>query len=280
MQQAYQALRVIYEAQTVHIVLPSHPGKLAFEELCNACTLLHADSNGGIKAVILDFDGSSASSDSSGSDTSKEVQASAGSLLNSVMVAVSAIQQPVLLVARATLSDGASQLLAMADFTLVARDASLSLSSETLNKIQGQALTGTSADGSGSVPTVLSGFAAQRRGYVTWAVSAGEINREMERILERLRTKSAVTLRHARASVRLGQSVEAEWRENDGVGRSVSEETGSARQDRKQSAEAAGRLEALRRVNQFYVENVLMTEDAREGLQAFQEKRQPHWKNR
>ncbi len=280
MQQAYQALRVIYEAQTVHIVLPSHPGKLAFEELCNACTLLHADSNGGIKAVILDFDGSSASSDSSGSDTSKEVQASAGSLLNSVMVAVSAIQQPVLLVARATLSDGASQLLAMADFTLVARDASLSLSSETLNKIQGQALTGTSADGSGSVPTVLSGFAAQRRGYVTWAVSAGEINREMERILERLRTKSAVTLRHARASVRLGQSVEAEWRENDGVGRSVSEETGSARQDMKQSAEAAGRLEALRRVNQFYVENVLMTEDAREGLQAFQEKRQPHWKNR
>ena len=42
MQQAYQALRVISEAQTVHIVLATRPGELMLKELHTACEALQA----------------------------------------------------------------------------------------------------------------------------------------------------------------------------------------------------------------------------------------------
>ena len=55
MQQAYQALRVISEAQTVHIVLATLPGELMLTELRAASEALQEKSSDGIKAVILDF---------------------------------------------------------------------------------------------------------------------------------------------------------------------------------------------------------------------------------
>ena len=71
-----------------------------------------------------------------------------------------------------------------------------------------------------------------------------------------LRTKSALALRHAKASTRLNAPPDA-------------------------SATATNtQLEALHRINQFYLENVTATRDAREGLQAFLEKRSPRWQNR
>jgi enoyl-CoA hydratase/carnithine racemase len=119
MQQAYRALRVISEAQTVHIVLASRPGALMLAELSIASAALQTKSSGGIKAVILDFAGqaSAHSADQPGSPAE----------LARARTAVRAIPQPVLAVARAGLSPVACELLAEADFTLVAHEAELCL---------------------------------------------------------------------------------------------------------------------------------------------------------
>ena len=46
------------------------------------------------------------------------------------------------------------------------------------------------------------------------------------------------------------------------------------------SPKAEKRLEALKQVNAFYLDSVMQTEDAQEGLHAFLEKRKAQWKNR
>ena len=97
---------------------------------------------------------------------------------------------------------------------------------------------------------MLTGVQAARLGYVTWAVPESNVDKEMERILNLLREKSAVALRHTKASVRLGQS------------------------------EQSSPLEALQRINALYLSEVMRTKDAAEGLRAFLEKRQPAWENR
>ena len=53
----------------------------------------------------------------------------------------------------------------------------------------------------------LSGANAARLRYVTWSVATNDISKEMERILNMLREKSAVALRYAKASTRLGQDI-------------------------------------------------------------------------
>jgi enoyl-CoA hydratase/carnithine racemase len=229
MQQAYQALRVISEAQTVHIVLAARPAELMLTELSASCASLSTGSGEGIKAVILDFTGQESASIAS--------LPAAAPLLAQTCEAVRAIPQPVLAVVRASLSELACQLLAEADFTLVAHEAELCLPASP-GELQ------LSEDNK------IGGPGAARRGYATWIAPAGDLNREMERILTLLRTKSALALRNARAAVRLAQQ------------------------------ETASPLEALSRVNAFYLEKVMTTEDAREGLRALQEKRQPRWKNR
>lgn len=225
MQQAYQALRVISEAQTVHIVLVPQPGELMLRELVSSCAALQAASSEGVKAVILDFNGQAGS-------PSVE-QSIAPELLAQAREAVRAIPQPVLAIARASLSEAACQIIGEADFTLVAHEASLLVSDSAQEKERAR----------------IGGLAAARLGYATWSASVAEIDREMERVLDMLRSKSAVALRHAKASVRLAE-------------------------------QHAAPLEALSKVNQFYLEKTMATEDAREGLQAFLEKRQPQWTNR
>ena len=96
----------------------------------------------------------------------------------------------------------------------------------------------------------LHGAQAARLGYVTWSVPASGINKEMGRILNQLREKSAVALRLTKASVRLDQT------------------------------EQLTPLEALQHINAFYLTEVMRTKDAAEGLRAFLEKRQPVWENR
>jgi cyclohexa-1,5-dienecarbonyl-CoA hydratase len=39
-------------------------------------------------------------------------------------------------------------------------------------------------------------------------------------------------------------------------------------------------MEAISRAEDLYMNEMMKTEDANEGLQAFMEKRQPQWKNR
>jgi hypothetical protein len=226
MQQSYQALRIIAEAQTIRIVLAPEPDELMLKELCIACDALHTESSSGIKAVVLDFDPTAAQLVAHGSQATTD---HTSTVVKSACAAIHAIKQPVLAVVRATLSQPACLLIKAADFTLVAENAELMISNKEED--------------------TLAGSQAVRLGYITWSASANDINKHMERILDLLRTKSAVALRHTKVSVRLA------------------------------SANHATSLEALQQVNTLYLTQLMQTHDAQEGLQAFLEKRKPNWKN-
>ena len=225
MQQAYQALRIVSEAQTIRIVLAAQPDELILQELCTACASFSTAGSEGIKAVVLDFIGAE------GKDE-RDAISRVPTNLEQAYNAVRAVAQPVLAVARDTLSPAASRLICAADFTLVAEHALLTIGSED------------------SEDETLHGAQAAPLGYVTWSVPASDINKEMGRILNQLREKSAMALRLTKASVRLGQ------------------------------AEQLTPLEALQHINAFYLTEVMRTKDAAEGLRAFLEKRQPVWENR
>ncbi|HEY0756395.1 MAG TPA: hypothetical protein VGD98_20740 [Ktedonobacteraceae bacterium] len=231
MQQAYQALRVISEAQTVHIVLASWPGALMLKELRVAAEALHAPGSAGVKAVVLDFIGPSGDQNEELPETSVE--------LEQARATVRTIPQPVLALARVSLSPAACSLLEEVDFTLIAHEAELCLPVAR-----------------GGDDNRIGGMVAARLGYATWSAPAGSLNREMERILDMLRAQSALVLRQAKASVRLGTQQDAP------------------------ASSGQTQLERLRQVNKFYLSNVMTTQDAREGLKAFLEKRLPRWQNR
>lgn len=241
MQQAYQAIRVVSEAQTIRVGLSTDPGELMLRELCTVCASLSGGSSDGIKAVVLDF--------SSGENLSRrEVDKDGGRPQGSTHPpgttrvptdveqaygAIHGIAQPVLGVVRDTLSPVACKLLSAADFTLVAEGARLIVT----------------RNGEEVQDSQMSGANAARLRYVTWSAASGDINKEMERILNMLREKSAVALRFAKASMRLGQS------------------------------EQFMHLEALQRINTLYLDELMRTQDAAEGLRAFLEKRKPKWRN-
>lgn len=179
MQQAYRALRIVTEAQTIRIVLAPDPGELMLSELCTACASLNTESSTGIKAVVLDFNATANQFTEPGlRDALKRTSITA----EQANAAIHAIVQPVLAVVRVTLSKTACKLMQAADFILVAEDAGLVLS----NVEEEDTLTGSQA---------------ARLGQVTWSAPANDLNKHMERILDLLRAKSAVALRLTKASV-------------------------------------------------------------------------------
>jgi enoyl-CoA hydratase/carnithine racemase len=251
MQQAYRALRIVSEAQTIRMVLAAHPGELMLKELNMACATFDTKGSNGVKAVVLDF---ATSQDAAGTAPEEPTQTT----INEACAAVHTVPQPVLAVVRGTLSVAACALVFAADLTLVASDAQIMVPANVeggdgvamqSGEEDGSTLLNSPAISAPETTDTLTGAQAARLGYITWAVPAQQINREMERILDMLRGKSALALRQTKASVRLGQ------------------------------AEHTTRLEALSRVNTFYLSQVMQSADAHEGLRAFLEKRQPEWEN-
>ena len=234
MQQAYQSIRIVSEAQTIRIGLSTDPDELMLRELCTVCASLSGTASSGIKAVVLDFSGREQSAATNGlQDGSKDVVHRVPALVEQAYGAIRGVAQPVLGVVRDTLSIAASILLSAADCTLVAQDARI-------------VIAGKGEEGQ---ENWISGANATRLHYVTWSASAGDLNKEMERVLNMLREKSAVALRFAKASTRIGQS------------------------------EQHTPLEALQRINSLYLEELMRAQDAGEGLRAFLEKRKPRWSN-
>ena len=260
MQQAYRVLRIVSEAQTIRIVLMLAPNELMLRELCTACAALNTESSSGIKAVVLDFE---TKADTPGTENA----AIPPDTLNQAYAAVWAVEAPVLAVVRGKLSAAASKLVHAADLSLLAHDAVIlveDMADPDDHPGDGRAVSPV-ANGRTDLhnmkrndPEGYTGAQALRLRLSTWSVPANDINTGMERVLEMLRGKSAVALRHTKASVRLA----------------------AAHAANSQKEEAEARLEALDQVNEFYLAQVMRTADASEGLQAFLEKRKPEWKNR
>ena len=242
MQQAYQSIRIVSEAQTIRIGLSTDPDELMLRELSSVCASLSHGASDGLKAVVLDFSnrGNSATTKAAQDGHGEASRGASKDAINRVPTgveqaygAVHGIAQPVLGVVRDTLSLAASMLLSAADCTIVAEDARILITDK----------------GEEGQENWMSGANAARLHYVTWSVATGEINKVMERVLNMLREKSAVALRFAKASTRIGQS-----------GKYTP-------------------LEALQRINSLYLEELMHAKDPAEGLRAFLEKRKPRWSN-
>jgi cyclohexa-1,5-dienecarbonyl-CoA hydratase len=89
---------------------------------------------------------------------------------------------------------------------------------------------------------------ALRLGLVNYGVNSAQLEQKLQEILNRLRELSAPALEATRRALDAG---------------------------RGQSFD-----ETLRRVENLYLNELMKTEDAREGVRAFMEKRKPSWRNR
>jgi cyclohexa-1,5-dienecarbonyl-CoA hydratase len=89
---------------------------------------------------------------------------------------------------------------------------------------------------------------AARLGLVNYLVSSAQLAQKTEEILSRLRELSAPALETTRRAIDLARGLSFE--------------------------------EALSRVESLYLNELMKTDDAREGVQAFMEKRKPAWRNR
>ncbi|HEX8707243.1 MAG TPA: enoyl-CoA hydratase-related protein [Pyrinomonadaceae bacterium] len=89
---------------------------------------------------------------------------------------------------------------------------------------------------------------ALRLGLVNYLVPSAELQQKTEDLLVRLRELSAPALEAARRAIDLGRGASLE--------------------------------DALSRVEDLYLNELMKTEDAHEGVRAFMEKRKPAWRNR
>ena len=109
MQQAYRSLRIVSEAQTIRIVLATHPGELMLKELSTACATLDTESSNGVKAIVLDFVVSATGVEAGVKQGPMRAYlphttlAPTGEVADGACAAVRGVAQPVLAVVRGTL---------------------------------------------------------------------------------------------------------------------------------------------------------------------------------
>src|SRR6266853_57404 len=130
MQQAYQTIRVVSEAQTIRVGLSTVPDELMLRELCTVCASLSGGSSDGFKAVVFDFSSTESRRHKDAAkawdrDADKDAINRVPTGVEQAYGAIRGVAQPVLGVVRDTLSPVACKLLSAADFTLVAEDARL-----------------------------------------------------------------------------------------------------------------------------------------------------------
>jgi cyclohexa-1,5-dienecarbonyl-CoA hydratase len=89
---------------------------------------------------------------------------------------------------------------------------------------------------------------ALRLGLVNYVVSSSELNQQTEALLTKLRELSSVSLQFTRSALDLGRNGDFE--------------------------------SALTQVENLYLNELMKTEDATEGVQSFMEKRKPEWRNK
>nr|BBH93453.1 hypothetical protein KTA_16520 [Thermogemmatispora argillosa] len=274
MQQAYRALRILAEAQTVRMMLTAEPCALLLDELASACAALQ-NGGSGLTCVILDFGALSQRAEQVGSaggllgTSCRPGVGEAAKLRNAAERAaalVRAVPQPVLAVVREAVSEEASVLVQAADLVLIAREATVIAAATATRRAER-----------------LPGEQAVRLGLATWCAPARQLDRRLEEVLTLLRRSSALALRQAKAAVRLAlrwlppaESLPASpWLEPGSF--SLPLPTEDEDEGARQLRVGRARLEALRRVNAFYLSEVSRSEDAQEGLRAFLEKRAPRW---
>ncbi|WP_376795351.1 hypothetical protein [Thermogemmatispora sp.] len=271
MQQAYRALRILAEAQTVRLMLTPEPCALLLDELASACAALQ-NGGAGLLCVILDFGSAGRRAELPGVSESRSGAAEAAKVRNEARRAaalVQAVPQPVLAVVRESLSEAASLLVQAADLVLVAQEASFLAPSGGLRGLER-----------------LPGEQAVRLGQATWSAPARQLDRRLEEVLALLRRSSATVLRQAKAAVRLGMRwlppaeglTPLPWLESGSFSLPLPSEDED--EESRRLRESRARLEALRRVNAFYLGEVSPSQEAQEGLRAFLEKRAPRWQQR
>jgi cyclohexa-1,5-dienecarbonyl-CoA hydratase len=89
---------------------------------------------------------------------------------------------------------------------------------------------------------------ALRLGLVNYVMSSAELNQQAEALLAKLRELSSVSLQFTRSALDLGRDGDFE--------------------------------SALTEVENLYLNELMKTEDATEGVQSFMEKRKPEWRNK
>ena len=95
---------------------------------------------------------------------------------------------------------------------------------------------------------VVDAHEALRLGLVNYVVPSGELNQQTEAVLTKLREFSSVSLQFTRTALDLGRTGDFE--------------------------------SALTGVENLYLNELMKTEDATEGVQSFMEKRKPEWRNK
>jgi cyclohexa-1,5-dienecarbonyl-CoA hydratase len=89
---------------------------------------------------------------------------------------------------------------------------------------------------------------ALRLGLVNYVVPSGELSQQTEAVLTKLRELSSVSLQFTRSALDLGRNSDFE--------------------------------SALTEIENLYLNELMKTEDATEGVQSFMEKRKPEWRNK